>query len=399
MDDSFLGETNIVPEHFFIPRHQEMFKRMLELRKKGKRVDILSIGQFDREGVQNAVALVPSTRMFKHYEKLVLDCWRRRLAVEVANQLVRELEETQDIDRIGVAIQQLTSLEEVGMQEDYDFHTRVDEVVQELKDDDGEMKGIPTGLADLDTYTAGWQDEDFIIVGARPSVGKTALALHSMRHAAENGVACTLFALEMRDKAQIKRMLSAQERIDATKMRSPKRFFGPDEWELLESAAEGLKRMNIAIYDKPNVTIPEIRAKVRARKNAFPNEKHLVVVDYLQLMQGRDPRQKRHEQVGEISRELKLIAREYKVPLIALCQLNRNSTNKADRRPQLSDLRESGNIEQDADVAILLHQPEETTGNAVMELIIAKQRNGRQGLVQAVFVKEYNKFADLARQP
>jgi replicative DNA helicase len=397
MDDHFLGETDLIPEHFFVQRHQEMYRRMLELRRKGQRVDLLTMAQFDGEAAKNVLATVPSTKMLKHYEKLILDAWRRRMAIEVAEQLKRDLDETQDIDSISSAIYQLTSLEEVGMQEDYNFADKVDEVAEEIRQDDGQMKGISTGITDLDTYTLGWQDEDLIIVAARPSVGKTALALHTMRHAAEQGVVCTLFALEMRDKAQIRRMLSAQRQIDATKMRSPKRFFGDEEWKRLNVAIEDLKQMNIAIYDKPNVSISEVRAKVRARKNAYPDAKHLVIVDYLQLMQGRDRRMKRHEQVAEISRELKMIAREYRVPLIALAQVNRNSTNKADKRPQLSDLRESGAIEQDADVVVLLHQDPDKPDSNVIELILAKQRNGRQGLIEAMFIKQFNLFASVPK--
>lgn len=402
MDDTLLRETELHPDHFFIGRHQDMFRKMREMSKKGERVDFLSMAVHDAETAKALSQAFPSITLFRHYEKLVMEAWKKRKAVEITDEMKRELADTGDSSFITSAIRDLTKLEETGVQTDYNFRDRVLEVLDEIKADTGEMKGIPTGFRDLNTMLHGWHDQDLIIIGARPSVGKTAFVLHTLRHAAELGVVVTLFALEMEDKANIRRMLSSKADVDATKMRAPKKFFNKADWDNISREGSLLSELKIAIYDKPNVSTTEIRTKIRAVKNRYPNDKHMVVIDYLQLMRGSNPRDKKVDQMGEISRDLKLLAREFNLPVIALSQLSRGVESRQDKRPMMSDLRDSGNIEQDADVIMLLYRDDyynkEEPSN-IVEVNISKQRNGKTGLVQLVFLKERNKFADLERHP
>lgn len=399
MDDTLLRETELNPDHFFVGRHQDMFRRMRELSGRNERVDYLALVTHDMQTAKDLMQSIPSVNLFRHYEKLVMDAWKRRRAVEIVDAMKRDIAETEDSNRISETIRELTQIEETGVQTEYNFGERVMEVVDEIEHSTGEMKGVPTGFRDLNAYLHGWHDEDLIIVGARPSVGKTAFALHTLLHAAQLGTVCTLFAFEMRDKSNIQRMISAHAEIDATKMRAPKKFFDDRDWSRLSKTASQMTQLDIAIFDKPNITPAEVRMKVRAMKNRFPDKKHLVVIDYLQLMRGTNPKDKRVEQMGEISRELKLMAREFRLPVIALSQLNRSSDSRQDKRPMMSDIRDSGNIEQDADVILLLYREDyydkEQPSN-VIEINVAKQRNGRTGLVQLAFLKEFNRFADLS---
>jgi replicative DNA helicase len=400
MDDTLLRETELLPEHFCIGRHVDMFRCMRELSAQGNRVDFLSVR--DNDLARDLYQAIPSITLFRHYETLVMDAWKRRKAVAIVESMKTDLAETQDLLHITNAIRELTQIEEVGCETEYNFAERVMAVVEELEHDTGEMKGVSTGFRDLNAYLHGWHDEDLIILAARPSVGKTALALHSLLHAARLGTACTLFAFEMRDSSNIRRMLSAHGEIDATKMRTPKKFFDKADWERLSRSASDMAGMTVAIYDKPNVTVAEMRTKVRSMKNRHPDKRHLVVIDYLQLMRGSNPRDKKVDQFGEISRDLKLMAREFKVPVILLSQLNRGVEQRQDKRPMMSDIRDSGNIEQDADVILMLYRDDyynpESVKKNVVEVIIGKQRNGKTGTVELVFLKEQNRFVDLARE-
>lgn len=402
MDDTLLRETDLMPSHFSVKRHQEIFAAMRQLSTAGKRVDYFSMPQGHVDEARELWAAIPSIKLFRHYEGLVVDAWKRRRAVEITESMRGELAETEDTSHVHEAIRELTSVLEFGYDVEYDFATRVAEVADELARDDGVMKGVSTGFDDLDTYLHGWHDEDLIIVAARPSVGKTAFALHALLHAAKLGTVCTLFAFEMRDKANIQRMLSAHGRINATRMRAPGKFFDQQDRDNLSTASVSLAQFPITIYDRPNITTAEIRTKVRAMKNKHPNSKHLVVIDYLQLMRGTNTRDKKVDQMGEISRDLKLIAREFQLPVVVLSQLNRGVESRPDKHPMMSDIRDSGSIEQDADVILLLYRdgyydPNSSQQN-VIEVNVSKQRNGRTGKVELVFLAEFNRFENLSKR-
>lgn len=264
----------------------------------------------------------------------------------------------------------------------------------------GEITGIPTGFNELDRITAGFQRNDLIIVAARPSVGKTAFALNiSQNVATKTDENVAIFSLEMGADQLVMRMLCAEGNIDAQRLRTGK--LEDEDWEKLTMAMGSLSKAGIYIDDTPGVKVNEIRAKCRRLKQE--RGLGMIMIDYLQLIQG-DARSSegRQQEVSEISRSLKGLARELEVPVIALSQLSRGVESRQDKRPMMSDIRESGSIEQDADIVAFLYRDDyydrESEKKDIIEIIIAKQRNGPVGTVELAFVKEYNKFVNLERR-
>ncbi|HET7658505.1 MAG TPA: replicative DNA helicase, partial [Bacillales bacterium] len=271
--------------------------------------------------------------------------------------------------------------------------------IEMLQNRKGEVTGIPSGFHELDRMTAGFQRNDFIIVAARPSVGKTAFALNiaqSIATKTDENVA--IFSLEMGAEQLVMRMLCAEGNIDAQRLRTGR--LTEEDWQKLTMAMGSLSGAGIYIDDTPGVRVSEIRAKCRRLKQ----DKGLgvILIDYLQLIQGSGRSgENRQQEVSEISRTLKSLARELEVPVIALSQLSRGVESRQDKRPIMSDIRESGSIEQDADIVAFLYRDDyynrESEEQNMIEIIIAKQRNGPVGTVELAFVKEYNKFVNLDR--
>ena len=264
----------------------------------------------------------------------------------------------------------------------------------------GEVTGIPTGFTELDKMTAGFQRNDLIIVAARPSVGKTAFSLNIAQNVAtktDENVA--IFSLEMGADQLVMRMLCAEGNIDAQRLRTGS--LTSDDWAKLTMAMGSLSNAGIYIDDTPGIKVNEIRAKCRRLKQE--QGLGMILIDYLQLIQGSGKSgENRQQEVSEISRTLKGIARELQVPVIALSQLSRGVESRQDKRPMMSDIRESGSIEQDADIVAFLYREDyydrETENKNTIEIIIAKQRNGAVGSVELAFVKEFNKFVNLERR-
>ena len=265
----------------------------------------------------------------------------------------------------------------------------------------GDITGIPTGFAELDKMTAGFQRNDLIIVAARPSVGKTAFALNIAQNVAtktDENVA--IFSLEMGAEQLVMRMLCAEGNIDAQRLRTGS--LTDEDWGKLTMAMGSLSNAGIFIDDTPGVRVKEIRAKCRRLKQE-QGGLGMILIDYLQLIQGSGRSgENRQQEVSEISRSLKALARELQVPVIALSQLSRGVEQRQDKRPMMSDIRESGSIEQDADIVAFLYRDDyydkESENKNIIEIIIAKQRNGPTGTVSLAFVKEYNKFVNLERR-
>ena len=266
--------------------------------------------------------------------------------------------------------------------------------IEQMQSREGDVTGIPTGFRDLDQITAGFQRNDLIIVAARPSVGKTAFALNvaqSVAVKARENVA--IFSLEMGADQLVMRMLCAEGNIDAQRLRTG--ALETEDWRKLTMAMGSLSNSGIFIDDTPGVRINEIRAK--CRRLSKEHGLGMIMIDYLQLIIGSGkPGENRQQEVSEISRSLKGLARELKVPVIALSQLSRGVEQRQDKRPMMSDLRESGSIEQDADIVAFLYRDDyydkESESKDMIEIIIAKQRNGPTGTVTLAFRKEYNKF-------
>jgi replicative DNA helicase len=260
------------------------------------------------------------------------------------------------------------------------------------------VTGVPTGFVDLDKMTAGLQPSELVIVAGRPSMGKTALCLNLARYAAvEAQVPVAVFSLEMSKEQIAFRLLGTEAKIEFGRLRSG--ALARDEWPRLTRAAGTLARAPIFVDDTPALGIAELRAKARRLKRE--HKLGLVIVDYLQLLRGRRDAERREQEISEISRSLKALAKELSVPVVALSQLNRQVESRGDRRPQLSDLRESGAIEQDADVIAFIYRDEvyhpDTTEKGVAEVIIGKQRNGPTGVVRLAFLDRFTAFENLAR--
>jgi len=262
----------------------------------------------------------------------------------------------------------------------------------------GSVTGIPTGFTDLDYRTAGMQPSDLVLIAARPSMGKTAFVLNIAQHVAfKQNLPVAIFSLEMSKEQLVNRMFSLESSVDAQKLRTGQ--LSDQEWERLIESAGVIGRSNLIIDDTPGISISELRSKCRK----FKMEKGLsmIIIDYLQLMSGSGRSDSRQQEISDISRSLKAVARELSVPVLALSQLSRAVEQRPDHRPMLSDLRESGAIEQDADVVMFIYRDDyynhDSENKGVSEIIIAKQRNGPIGTVELAWLPEYTKFANLDR--
>jgi replicative DNA helicase len=261
-----------------------------------------------------------------------------------------------------------------------------------------DITGIPTGFIDLDAQLAGLQPSNLVIVGGRPGTGKTSFALGIVAHAAvESRTPVLLFSLEMSHLELTQRMLCSEARVDATRMRNGRLL--ESDWPKIAHATGRLAEAPVFIDDNPHLTVMEIRAKARRLKSR--TGLGLIVIDYLQLMTGRTNAENRQVEVSEISRGLKILARELEVPVVALSQLSRGLETRADKRPVLADLRESGSLEQDADVVIFLYRDEvynrDSPDRGTAEVIVAKHRNGPTGTTQLAFLDHYTRFANMAK--
>ncbi|MGH7749664.1 MAG: replicative DNA helicase, partial [Candidatus Dormibacteria bacterium] len=261
------------------------------------------------------------------------------------------------------------------------------------------ITGVPTGYHDLDERLAGLQPSNLVIVGARPAAGKTSFALGLAAHAAmEGSVPVLFFSLEMSHLELTQRLLCSEARVDATRMRNGRLL--ESDWPKISHAIARLGEAPIFVDDNPNLTVMDIRGKARRLKSS-EGGLGLIIVDYLQLMTGRQRAENRQVEISEISRGLKILARELEVPVVALSQLSRNLESRGDKRPMLADLRESGSLEQDSDVVMFIYRDEvynpESADRGTAEVIVAKHRNGPTGVARLAFLDHYAKFANMAR--
>ncbi|MCX5678806.1 MAG: replicative DNA helicase [Candidatus Omnitrophica bacterium] len=352
--------------------------------------------------VSSLASSVPTAANFIHYAKIVKEKMILRNLINTATQIVGECYDTsKDVDSLVDKAEQLI-FEVSSNKVEKKFIPLRDiikssiETIDSLYQRKQNVTGISTGFRDLDIKTAGLQPSDLIVLAARPSMGKSALALCIAEHAAVvERAPVAFFSLEMSKEQLVQRMLCSHARVDAHKVRTG--FLSQADWPKLVSAAGKLSEAPIYIDDTPGISVLELRAKARRLKSQF--DVKLIVLDYLQLMQGHTRADNRQQEISEISRSLKALARELDTPLIAISQLSRAVEQRQDHRPQLSDLRESGAIEQDADLVILLlrewyyNPTEENKG--IAEIIIAKQRNGPTGNFNLTFLGEYMRFENM----
>ncbi|WP_128895583.1 replicative DNA helicase [Longirhabdus pacifica] len=402
-------------EDFYQTSHQYIYEAMIELGEEQQPVDLVTITtRLQAKNLMEEIggvtyltqlaSTVPTAANIEHYAAIVEEKSLTRKLIRTATQIVSEgYANAEDVSQLlNEAEQRIMEISSrrtsSGFVQIKDVLMDVFERVEFLYQYKGTTTGIPSGFTDLDRMTSGFQPSDLIIVAARPSVGKTAFALNIAQNVgarAKKGVA--IFSLEMSASQLVQRMLCAEANVDANRLRTGQ--LEAEDWEKMTMAIGTLAEAEIYIDDSPGITVAEIRSKCRRLKK----EKGLdmIVIDYLQLIHGRGKSDNRQQEVSEISRTLKQIARELEVPVIALSQLSRSVEQRQDKRPMMSDLRESGSIEQDADIVSFLYRDDyynqESEKKNIIEIILAKQRNGPVGTVELVFLKNYNKFVNYDR--
>lgn len=416
--DAVMSASEIlVKEDFYHQQYGLLFQAMVDLFNDRQPVDLVTLQNKLKEMnvppeisaleyVKDLVSAVPTSANVRYYAQIVKEkaLLRKLIHVneDIENQCYQGTESTEVLlEQTEKKIFDLLQNRGGG---DY---VPIKQVVMNALDKieaasktKGTVTGIATGFLDLDYKTAGLQPSDLILVAARPSMGKTAFVLNIAQYAAFHSDLCTaIFSLEMSKEQLVNRLFSLESRVDAQKLRSGN--LDDSDWEKLIEGAGVIGRSKLIIDDTPGISISEMRSK--CRKYKLEHDLKLIIIDYLQLMSGSSGKgsESRQQEISEISRSLKALARELHVPVIALSQLSRQVEQRPDHRPMLSDLRESGAIEQDADVVMFIYRDDyynkESENKGIAEIIIAKQRNGPIGTVELVWLPEYTKFANLER--
>ena len=407
----------LIPDDFYRPAHQLIYRAILDLFSDNKDVDpVIVAGRLDRnhdlERVGGApylhtlISSVPTAANARYYAEIVAEKAVLRRLVDAGTRVVQlgyEGTEGAEVDVVvDMAQQEVFAIAQRNVTEDYailaDILQPTMDELDELSTHGGLARGIPTGFIDLDNLTNGLHGGQMIIVAARPGVGKSTLALDFMRSCSiKHNKASVIFSLEMSKSEIVMRLLSAETEIRLSDMRAGR--MSDEAWAKLANRVGQISEAPLFIDDSANLTMMEIRSKARRLKQK--HDLQMIVVDYLQLMSSGKRVESRQQEVSEFSRQLKLLAKELDVPLVAISQQNRGPESRTDKRPQLADLRESGSLEQDADMVMLLYRPDsqdkddERAGEA--DIILAKHRGGPIDTVQVAHQLHYSKFVDMAR--
>jgi replicative DNA helicase len=408
-------------EAFYRPAHGLIFRAMVGLFERSEPVDLITLaeelrrrGDLEKVGGEYALteltARVASSANVEYHAHIVLEkSLMRQLIASSSEVILRAFSETEDaLGLLDQAETKIFDISEQRMKKSFVTMgaavTKTMALLESIHGSHSGVTGVPAGFTDLDNLTGGFQPSDLIIIAGRPSQGKTALVLSLARNASVlHDVPIAFFSLEMSVQQLVMRLMCAEARVDAHKVRTGR--LPEDEWRKLSVSVGRLYKAKIFIDDTPSLGILELRAKARRLK--AEHNIGLVVVDYLQLMQGPRNAQSREQEISAISRSLKALAKELNIPVIALSQLNRSVEARTDKRPALADLRESGAIEQDADVVLFVHRPEmyglEAQGGesseGLAEIIIGKQRNGPTDTIRLQFVKQYARFENRMQFP
>ncbi len=405
------------PEHFYSEQHQTIYEAIIELFKASEPVDMRTVvAQLRKLGkleivdgaykIAELTSKVSSGANIEYHARVIIEMAIKRDLIHIASKIHHDAyEDTTDVfELLDKTEQSIFEISDSSLRKNYDnmrnLMTRAIQELQALKDHKDGLTGVPTGFSSLDRMTSGWQKSDLVIIAARPGMGKTAFVVSAMRNAAiDFKTPVAIFSLEMASVQLVNRMISAEAELEGEKIR--KGNLADFEWQQLVHKTNKLASAPIFIDDTPALSILELRAKCRRLK--AEHNIQLIIIDYLQLMRG-DAGGNREQEIASISRALKGIAKELEVPVLALSQLSRGvETRGGDKRPQLSDLRESGSIEQDADIVMFLYRPEyykitvDEEGlptQGMGEVIIAKHRNGSTGTAKLKFIGKYTKFAD-----
>ncbi|MBT1697725.1 replicative DNA helicase [Fulvivirgaceae bacterium PWU4] len=406
------------PDHFYDDRHKEIYTAIIDLFKATEPVDMRTVvnqlrknGKIELVGgayyIAELTAKVSSAANIEYHARVIMEMAIKRTLIEVASQIQSDAyEDTTDVfELLDKTEQSVFEISDSNLRKNYDnmrnLMAQAINELQLLKDHKDGLTGVPSGFTALDRMTSGWQRSDLVIIAARPGMGKTAFVVSSLRNAAVDfKIPVAIFSLEMASIQLVNRMISAEAELEGEKLK--KGQLADHEWAQLVHKTSRLSSAPIFIDDTPALSVLELRAKCRRLKAEHGIQ--LVVIDYLQLMRG-DQGGNREQEIASISRALKGIAKELNVPVLALSQLSRSvETRGGDKRPQLADLRESGSIEQDADIVMFLYRPEyykitvDEEGlptQGVGEVIIAKHRNGSTGTAKLKFIGKFTKFGDL----
>ena len=415
--DAVIAAIEILREQdFYREDNRIIYSAILNLYNRSEPIDIItlkaelkSMGKLEAVGgLEYIVQLpdrVPTTSNVEQYIKIVEEKSMLRALIKTADELITlGYDPTQEVEQvIDTAEKKIFEVMQKKNQKGYssmkdiliDTFTQLEQLYNQKE----MITGVPTGFADLDYRTSGLHNSDLILVAARPAMGKSAFALNIATHAAVRGkVPVAIFSLEMSKEQMANRILCSEAMVDSAKVRTGK--IDDEEWGKLAAASGELSEAGIYIDDTPGISVMEIRAKCRKMK--LEKNIGLVVIDYLQLVQGSNRKGgSREQEIAEISRSLKILAKEINVPVIALSQLSRAPEQRVDYRPMLSDLRESGSIEQDADIVMFLYRDdyynEDTDKKNIAEVIIAKHRSGATGTVELLWLGNYTKFANIDR--
>ena len=416
--DAIVEASEIITgQDFYQQQYGIVFEAMIELNDEGKAVDLVTLQErlkekdlppeiSSMEFVRDLLSAVPTSANVKYYAEIVAEKSMLRKLIktteEISNACYLGQEKTQDIlevteKKIFDLIQNRGTGEFVPIRQ---VVLNAIEKIEKASRNQGSVTGIPTGFIDLDYKTSGFQPSDLILVAARPSMGKTAFVLNIAQYMAfHDNVTVAVFSLEMSKEQLVNRLLALESKVDSQNIRTGN--LEDEEWAKLIEGANVIGNSNLIIDDKPGISISELRSK--CRKYKLENQLGIIMIDYLQLMSGGGRgSESRQQEISDISRGLKSLARELNVPVVALSQLSRAVEQRPDHRPMLSDLRESGAIEQDADVCMFIYRDDyynpDTEDKNIAEIIIAKQRNGPIGTVRLAWMPQYTRFGNELRQ-
>jgi replicative DNA helicase len=403
-------------EDFYVNANRDIFAAVISLYEKGQKADLItltdelkSLGSLDQAGgpayVAGLTSVTPSSANVEYYARIVQETSVRRNLIKLSAELnAKARDESVEsglvLDEAQARIFDITqNRQSVSYKSVKELLPETIKTIEKLYKNKNAFTGVPSGLTDLDTMTSGFQDSELIIIGARPSVGKTALALSMASHVAvKEHIPCAFFSLEMADMAIMQRLISSEARIASNKIRTG--LIKPSDFTALMDAAGRIYEAPLYIIDMPNMKLLDLRTMVRRLK--AEKDIKIAFIDYLTLITHENADLPRWEQISSISRSLKALARELKMPIVALSQLKREAEGK---QPSLSDLRESGSIEQDADLILFLHRDRETNKSKEeqsamieTELIVAKQRNGPVGKTTIAFLPSYTRFESIDRR-
>ena len=406
----------LTKEDFYDRQNGILFETMRALNESGKAIDLVTLQDALRKQdlpeemssmvfVRDLLTSVPTSANVKEYARIVKEKATLRRLIKTASNIEQNCyagqQETDVIldqaEKDMFQVLQLRAAEEYIPIRTIVYHTL--EAISAASRANGKVTGLETGFHDLDYKTSGFQNSDFILIAARPSMGKTALALNICEHMAlRKQLPCALFSLEMSSEQLMNRLISLESHVDSQKIRTGK--LSDDDWSKVVEASGVIANSNLIIDDTPGITLPEFRSK--ARKYKLDADIKVIFIDYLQLMAGNGRAgENRQQEISDISRALKSLARELNIPIVALSQLNRSVETREDHRPMLSDLRESGAIEQDADVVMCIYRDDyyhkDTEDKGIAEVIIAKQRNGPIGTIKLVWLPELTKFGNMTK--